>query len=128
MFTRFIVCLILLAFVGKFPDVAWAADENMDSSVYLTFDPATGQFTSATKQLSDTSQFVDTGIDQGQPVPVQVAAQPVAAVNAIEQSSPSTVDQANDQTSLLWPGGIIALLLFGIIGFIMRKSQQKSAV
>ncbi len=126
MVIRSTICLILINLIGIFPNTAKAADENMDSSVYLTFDPVTGQFTSATKDLSDTNQFVDTGIQQGQAVPEHSSAQTEAALN-MEQQSPLTAKQGDKQNSLLWIGGAVALFVLGIIGFLMRKGRQKSA-
>lgn len=125
MLQRYVMYLVL-TLIGLFSVAAWAADENMDSSVYLTFDPVTGEFTSATKELSDTNQFVDTGIQHGQPIPESVPA-PAQVVNT-EQPSPVRAEQADNETSLWLSGGAVVLILLGIIGFRMRKDQQKSTI
>lgn len=136
MVKRIIAGILFIGLAGPLATVLQAADENMDSSVYLTFDPATGQFTSATKNISDSNQFVDTGIQPAQAAVANDAAPtasspatPVAAVVATTpplQSGPGS-EEAGIAPSIMVIAGVLALVVFAGIGYLMRKGQSGSA-
>ncbi len=134
MVTRFLIGILAVGLIGTTPFAAQAADENMDSSVYLTFDPATGQFTSATKDLSATDQFIDTGVQSDQAATTSVAPEAIAstetavAATPVQTSSVSTTEEGASQSSMIVIAGVLALLVFGGVGLLMRKGQSKAAV
>jgi len=136
MVKRFIAGILLAGLAGPLATLVHAADENMDSSVYLTFDPATGQFTSATKNISDSNQFVDTGVQPEQAAVANDAAPtasttetPVAA--AVTTTPPLQTESASQDAgiapSIMVIAGVLALVVFAGIGYLMRKGQSGSA-
>jgi hypothetical protein len=96
MFIRVLVCILAVNLLGLVPEGVRAADENMDSAVYLTFDPVSGQFTQATKDLSAPADTGDAAVQQNHAAMSQIV---LAAV--------------------------LALVVFGLIGYLMRKGQPK---
>ena len=136
MVKRIIAGIILIGLAGPLATVLQAADENMDSSVYLTFDPATGQFTSATKNISESNQFVDTGVQPAQaavandaaptatPAETPVAAAVVTPPTVQTESGPR---EAGIAPSIMVIAGVLALVVFAGIGYLMRKGQSGTA-
>lgn len=110
-----------------------ASDENMDTSVYLTFDPATGQFVSATKNISKSKQFVDTGI---QPDHQATNQSPAEISSTIDEANPvvlnttATTGLIAGQSTNQFPNtsifiyGLLALTGFGIVGLLIRKRNS----
>ncbi len=136
MVKRIFAGILFIGLAGPLATVLHAADENMDSSVYLTFDPATGTFTSATKNISESSQFVDTGVQPDQAAVANDAAPtatpaetPVAA--AVDTTMPlqteSAPQEAGIEPSIMIIAGVLALVVFAGIGFLMRKGQSGTA-
>jgi hypothetical protein len=135
MVNRLIVGALLAGLACPLVSVVQAADENMDSSVYLTFDPATGQFTSATKNISESNQFVDTGVQPDQAAVANDAAPAVTATAApAAEPAPTTTAvqeqagpaEAGTEPSIIIIAGVLALVVFAGIGYLMRKGQSGS--
>jgi len=127
MITRVIICILSLGFIGLLPNLVNAADENMDSAVYLTFDPATGQFTSATKTPEE--RAAEAALEQTQSLPAPAPTQGgTAAVTMEQQPAVPAAETSSSSISLLWTGGVIALVLIGLMFIMVRKGQQKTAV
>jgi len=135
MVKHFIAGILLAGLAGPLATVVHAADENMDSSVYLTFDPATGTFTSATKNISDSNQFVDTGVQPEHAAVANDAAPAAARVEppvaaAVTTTPPlqteSAPQEAGIEPSIMVIAGVLALVLFAGIGYLMRKGQSGS--
>ena len=135
MIKRIIAGILLIGLAGPLATVLQAADENMDSSVYLTFDPATGTFTSATKNISDSNQFVDTGVQPEQAAVANDAAPTAStaetpAAAAVATTTPlqteSAPQEAGVEPSIIVIAGVLALIVFAGIGYMLRKGQSGS--
>ena len=120
------ICITCLPFVS----VAWSADEDMISQVYLEFDPETGEFKTALDPTAQrTNQHAQAQqLDQIQQTQDQVAGQQVAAAaKAGNQAGPAqgtagATGQGSNPAVLL--GVILAIVLLG--GFVIwkRRGQQ----
>lgn len=103
-----------------------AADEDLNASVYLTFDPETGEF--ITQQESPSGDPVPTDHAQSQSQPAPGAEQPNSPAQTAAASPAAQSDGAGEAgggTTGIWLGGLVALGLLAGIGLWVRKGQQK---
>ena len=96
------LCLLLPIFIAG---PASAADEDTQASVYLVFDPATGEF--VTVDDADVTAQHKAQLDQ----------------EAIE--SGIEVKNSPDKSPLTWSGGIaaIVILLGGVVWFMRKRTR-----
>lgn len=128
MFIRVLVCMLAVNLLGLVPEGVRAADENMDSAVYLTFDPVSGQFTQATKDLSAPADTGDAAAQQNHAAMSQQVSQ--ASSMSIDDAAilaGTATDESGEQSSMIVLAAMLALAVFGLIGYLMRKGQPKQA-
>jgi len=130
-FHHIALCLICLMPVS----VAWSADEDMISQVYLEFDPETGEFKTALDPMAQqkNEHMQAQQIQEIQQNQSNVANQQgesgeqgtsVAAAPAGGQSVTPAGDAPGGGNSMMIIGGIVALLLVIGVVVMMRKNQQ----
>ena len=131
---RIILKIIQVTALGVLiPGLIWAADEDMNASVYLTFDPVTGTFisTMATDQTQGQSQDPSAGTTARQHTIAQAdtSSETTATSADATQQNAGKMTRTQDVTgigmSTILIGGIVVLVL--VLGAVLmrRKYQQK---
>lgn len=110
-------------------NTAHGADEDMNASVYLTFDPETGEF--ITQQQDSSGNPVPSTHAQSpspsQPAPGAQQQNPPAQAAAAKPAAQSggTGGEAVAGNTGIWLGGLAVLGLLAGVGLWIRKGQQK---
>ncbi len=108
--TRYVICLVsfcVAALLPAFP--IYAEDENLDSTVYMVFDPETGELITV-QEPSITSRYHSS-----------------KAADSTQAATDSTADPAEYQLVSLLLGGVLALgLLGGAVAWIRKSKEQSS--
>jgi len=113
------IVLSAVVFLAPFSTV-WAADEEIISSVYLEFNPETGEF--APVQERTTPSSGSHAVDNSTPR----QATPAAIPRMQEQQSLTTATESGGISPVII-GGIVTVGLLIVIGFLFRKSQSKAS-
>jgi hypothetical protein len=128
MITRIVICTLAINILALEFEGVQAADENVDSAVYLTFDPATGQFTEAIKDLSAPPETVDLAIQQDHTPDTQQASETDLTVDAAPINSGTPASETGSGGGLsTWIIATGLLLIFGVIGFMLKGRAKKTA-
>lgn len=108
--TGFLICLVWFCITALMPAIPlWAEDEDLDSTVYMVFDPETGELITVQDPSSTPPKHSPTDA-----APAQGAQDP-------------TADSAEPEPVSLLLGGALALgLLGGAIAWIRKSRQQES--
>ena len=129
---RMVLVLIWLCLI---PMNSQAADEDMNASVYLTFDPVTGTFTSTMASgASDQQTGSATGnANSGSGTPADnssdKATNSITSTPAVAQSSSGdeTVSDTRQNNPALWAGiALASLLVIGAVIITRRGSRTQA--
>ena len=126
--SKLTITLVLAAnFAGAAFHPAHAADEDMNASVYLTFDPETGEF--ITQQATPSGgqpQAQHQQAQQAAPAAQQQAPATATAARPAGGTEASTGGNGAGVNTGLWLGGLLALVLLAGVGYRFRKGQNPS--
>ena len=107
---HFIICLILLGFVLMSPAIpAQAGDDDLNSSVYLVFDPETGEFVTVEDQGGKKRKHEALGI-----------------TDTASDNSPASA-QPDAQASSPAAAAVIAIILIGAAIILAQRKKRQSS-
>ncbi len=108
--TRIVIVVVSLCFAALMPVIPlWAEDEDLDSTVYLVFDPETGELITV-QEPSITSRYHSSK----DATPTQAGTDPAAA------------SSESDPFPVLLGGAVVLGLLGGAVAWIRKSRQQPS--